>query len=131
MIWEAYYYINQLPLIKYSSIDYSYDDLPEDGLVMINIIKGDYNHLIYGMDNYWIDNNKYGMFNNTGELAELEEEQRRLNGNQEVEYIGYSNVAWSWDEQHIFLNDYQFDENIKVIKGIMLPDNIAKEIGLI
>lgn len=130
--WKAYYYFDGLPLTIYSSEDMEWSDLPKVGVVYVDIVNGNFSQRMQGMDNYWIDGFKYGMFINTGELGQIEL-QRRIAENRKVpEYTGMESVTYMWENEHIFLGDVKQDVNPSLIKeGILIPDEIAEQLGLI
>ena len=129
--WEIYYYTGSLPLIKITSQEMSWENVPINGVIKIKITKGKYSHTILGMDYYWIDNYKYGLFNATGETAIKEEKIRRKNNHQEIKYSGLNPLCYNWENEHEYLGEIYPSNNVKILNGIMIPDNEARIIGLI
>ena len=109
-----------------------WDDLPVQNVVDFTVYYGRYKHTVSGMDYYWMNGSSYGTFNATGLLAEQQEARRRENGHEQVVYEGLQAVAWMWDEKgnHIFLGEFR-PENVHVLTGVMLDDDVARKIGLI
>jgi hypothetical protein len=132
MNWVVRYYDGELPLISISSDDMEWYELPQTGVVDVFIEHGGYSHLLSGVDNYWLSGNFYGWYNNTGSLGEWEEEQRRVNGHEQVVYEGSMMMVFEWEdpEQHLVIGEY-IPENVHVISGVMLPDELARELGMI
>lgn len=133
MDFIVYYYNGSLPLTSISSDQMSFNDLPNEGVVYVDIINDGCKHRLQGMDNYWVDvdNSYYGMFNNTGELGEFEKQNREINNHQEIDYVGLSCVAYTWFDEHQFIGSFLPTGDIQIIKGIMLSDTIAKELGIL
>ena len=92
---------------------------PTEGVVNVHVWRGDKKHIMRGMDNYWIheESSTYGMFNDPDSQG----------------YEGVMSAAWSWaePEQHIRLGNTTPPAGSHVIRGIMLPDSYARELGLL
>jgi hypothetical protein len=130
--WKVRYYQGQLPLVEATSEDYSWEDLPIDNVIQMEIKKGDCTHVIGGFDNFWMSGSHYGVFNNTGSLGEYEALQRLENGHEQVYYEGAQAIMYDWDQDHINMGEIFPDTTkVHILKGVMIPDDQAREIGLI
>lgn len=115
MEWKVRYYNGSLPLDVITSDECGWDDLPKSGVVDVTVTDGKYSHTLQGMDYYWIDGNTYGMFNDDSNFDIYEGEQA---------------VAYEFsDNGHVKLK-YAYTPN-HILEGVMLPDNVAQEIGLL
>jgi hypothetical protein len=129
--WKVRYYNGTLELDEITSNDMAWEELPTSNVIEVDILKDGYRHTLRGMDNYWLSGSYYGMFNNTGSLALYEEEQRRLNGHQEVEYGGTTPITYKWETTHIKVEETVNLTLIHILSGVMVPDEHAREFGLI
>jgi len=129
--WKVKYYNGTLELDEITSKDMRWEDLPTSNVIEVDIFKDGYRHTLRGVDNYWISGSFYGMFNNTGSLALYEEEQRRLNGHQEIEYGDDYSVSYNWETEHTKLETNIDLTSVHTLSGVMIPDEHAKEFGLI
>lgn len=116
MQWVAYTYHDQLPLAMYESVHYSFLEVP-DAIAFVDII-GDNGVLrrLQGMDNYWVSDNRYGMYNDPD--------------NYNI-YEGLQAAAYSAEGLFELEIDPQPPEGAVVKRGIMIPDEHAQAIGLI
>lgn len=132
MKWVVRYYNGSLPLQEISSEDMDYNDLPKKNVVEVFVQHEKYSHTMRGMDFYWIHENFYGMFNRTGEEAKIEEQNRLEAGHEQIIYEGKNCVKWEWSDQgHLFFEDQGPPDDIHILEGIMIPDDQAKEIGIL
>lgn len=129
--WKVRYYNGTTQLEEVTSTQLSWEELPTENVIEVEITKNGYTHILRGMDNYWISGYTYGMFNNTGSLAIEEEESRNQNGHQEVIYEGDGWVEYQWETTHIRLTEQSNSPNKHTLKGVMIPDEHAKLFGLI
>jgi hypothetical protein len=129
--WKVRYYKGTTQLEEVTSTQLSWEELPTENIVDVEITNGEYTHILRGMDNYWISGSTYGMFNNTGSLAIEEEELRNQNGHQEVVYEGEEWVEYEWSDVHIRLTQQSNSPNKYILKGVMIPDEHAILFGLI
>ena len=107
------------PLVSLDGEVGAWRKAPPEGVVNVHISQGDSRHTLRGMDNYWIheESRTYGMFNDEGSEG----------------YEGVMSVAWSWEsqDQHVPLEDTTPPQGVHIIRGVMLPDEYAKELGLL
>jgi hypothetical protein len=133
LTWKVRYWdLIEEDIYEITSQELNWVDLPKFNVIDVEIVKGNKKHILKGYDNYWIDGFLYGCFNNTGELGEQEEQNRLNNGHLEVVYEGLQSATYQWENEHIFIDDYEVDKDlIYYIEGIMLPDEIAIQIGIL
>jgi hypothetical protein len=129
--WKVKYYNGTTVLDQITSLECSWEDLPTENVIEMEISNGDKLHTLGGMDNYWVSGSYYGLFNNTGSLAEEEENRRKELGHQEWKYIGESFVTYKWDDTHIKLKEQIQLDGVHILKGVMVSDEHAKVFGLI
>lgn len=129
--WKVRYYDGTTIPVEITSDEMSWEELPIENVIEVDIINGSFKHTLRGFDNYWLLGNLYGMFNNTGSLATEEERHREEAGHQEVVYEGEMEVAYSWEDSHIKLDTIPNISNVHIISGVMIPDDHAKVLGLI
>jgi len=131
MKWKIAYYSGSLPLTYTSSSQQTYEQVANDNVISITISSASYSHTLQGFDYYWISGSEYGAFNATGSLAVQEEEARREAGYQEVVYEGVMKCRYRWNTQHESLGEQDAPTACKILNGIMIPDDDAREIGLL
>lgn len=129
--WKVKYYNGGLPLFVVTSEDMEWENLPKENVVEVDIIKDVNTHTLRGFDNYWLNNNTYGMFNNIGEIGSQEEDERSKLGFQEIKYEGEQYVNYEWADKHIRVYDDIYLKGTPTLSGVMIPDEDAKKIGLI
>jgi hypothetical protein len=130
--WSVEYYNGGLPLDIITSNDCNWNDLPTDNVIYVRIHWNGYTHILCGMDYYWFDNDKtYGLFNATGQEAIDDENKRMEDGHQEVVYEGPNKFCFKFDDRHIDLGELDPFEGVHILKGVMMPDDEARLIGLI
>jgi hypothetical protein len=131
--WKVRYYNNSLPLVEVTSDEMEWNELVVDGVIEVDVINGRYMHTLSGMDYYWISGSRYGMFNETGSIAEIEANIRLNNGHEQVYYSSGSNARMlDWENEHIDMGDIFPDKDTThILKGVMITDDEAREIGLI
>jgi len=123
--------MGSLPLSGITSSEMSWEELPTENVIFIIIKKDGRTHNLYGWDNYWINGNQYGVFNNVGELG-LEEEQNRLDGGyQEVVYDGLMDIYYEWADSCVLIGEKTNKDGLHILKGVMIPDNEAQELGIL
>lgn len=131
MEWEVKYYTGSLKLHSITSKDMPWNELPTENVIFVIVKKDGMSHILHGYDNYWVNNKEYGCFNNTGELAIIEKNKRIEEGRQEIEYVGLMDCYFSWDLKSEYMGE-KYDKNgLHILKGVMIPDNEAKELGLL
>lgn len=82
------------------------------GVVWVDVVGNGWRHRLQGMDHYWIDGDRFGMFNSTDQ------------------YTGRPAVAYQATPNGVIdLGDLIPD--VEVMDGIMLPDDLARECGLL
>jgi len=128
--WKVRYYNGTLELDEITSNDMEWEELPTFNVIEVDILKDDKRHTLRGMDNYWLSGSYYGMFNNTGSIGTEEEEHRNQNGHQEVQYEGEEWVTYNWETEHIKVQT-PISTNLHILTGVMIPDEHAREFGLI
>jgi hypothetical protein len=130
--WKVRYYDTELPLVEITSNDMNWDELPVNGVIEVDVINGRYKHTLSGMDYYWISGSKYGMFNETGSVAEIEANIRLNNGHEQVYYSGSNARMLDWEGEHIDMGEiFPDNSTTHILKGVMITDDEAREIGLI
>lgn len=131
MEWIVAYYQGSLPLTYISSSQQSFETIPTDNVISLTVTSASYSHTLTGYDNYWLSGSSYGAFNNTGSLAEQEEQARLEAGYQEVTYVGLQSCKYTWETEHIFDGEISTPKNVTILTGIMIPDEEAQQIGLL
>lgn len=131
MEWIVAYYQGSLPLTYISSSQQSFETIPTDNVISLTVTSASYSHTLTGYDNYWLSGSSYGAFNNTGSLAEQEEQARLEAGYQEVTYVGLQSCKYTWETEHIFDGEISAPNNVNILTGIMIPDEEAQQIGLL
>ena len=119
--WSVdYYYQPGATIATLSRAHGPWATLPPVGVVRVHIRHGEYRHTLQGMDNYWIDEvgSLFGMFNDP-ENADW--------------YEGLQAVAWAWPRPDLCVQvaNPRPPRHARVLAGVMLPDTLAHEIGLI
>lgn len=127
--WTVTYWIDN-NLVSFSSKEYDWDSIPNKNVLWVEITDGKYVHRLLGMDNYWVSGDTYGMFNNVGDIAEIEKQLRLENNHQEIQYTGYQAVYFKWNDDSQYRVNF-IPTNIRYIEGVMIPDDKAIELGLI
>lgn len=115
MEWTAYTWHGGTGLVIWSHLYHKWTDLP-DNIAFVDVFHGDTKRRLQGMDNYWVDTECYGMFNDPDNEGIYE-------GKQEVAYCivdgqEYEMTAVPWKI-----------ENAR--QGIQMPDDVAKMHGLL
>lgn len=113
------YYVEPLPWIISTVSIPTIATVPRDGVVYVEIERDGCKQQLRGMDNYWIDveSKTFGAFNDP-ENADS--------------YEGMQAIAFRWDESgHVFIGEVTAPPSAIIVHGIMLPDDRAKEIGLL
>ena len=131
MEWTVAYYLGSLPLTYISSSQQSFDTIPTDNVISLTITSASYSHTLTGYDNYWMSGSSYGAFNNTGSLAEQEEQARLESGYQEVVYEGIQSCKYTWDTEHTFDGEIAAPNDAIILTGVMISDAEAQQIGLL
>jgi len=131
MEWEVKYYLGSLPLSSITSSEMSWENLPIENVIFVMVKKDGMIHTLKGYDNYWVNGNEYGCFNNTGQLAIDEETNRLLEGYTEIQYEGLMDCYYNWDDDCRFMGEKSDKNGLHILKGVMIPDDEARQIGLI
>lgn len=130
--WEIYYYNGSLPLVKVTSQEMSWQNVPIDGVIKIKITKNGYSQILQGMDHYWINGNEFGSFNSIGNTAIQEAKTRERKKHKEIYYSGLTAVYYNWDNNELISNKEQFPvDSTKILNGIMIPDLEAIKLGIL
>jgi len=115
--WIAYYYEGNLPLIEYHSDVWEWSSLPKTGVVYVDVFFANTRHRLQGLDNYWIDGNKFGVFN--------DKENEHI-------YEGHQSMTYKIEnDEEICTGEGYPDPSVYTIAGVMLDDNVAKEVGVV
>lgn len=115
--WEVFYYEGGLPLITRSSSENTWDDLPEDGVIWVDVHFEGKSIRMGGMDYYWVDGLSCGVFNSPENYDW---------------YEGNQILRWTWVPGENQTRDYEKpNKNVKILTGIMIPDDEAQKLGLI
>jgi hypothetical protein len=97
-----------------------WEALPTQGVVRVHLRHGEYRHTMQGMDNYWLCETcrTYGMFNDPENAAW---------------YEGQQALAWAWPtpDAHAPIANPRPPKRAHILRGVMLPDPIARELGLL
>ena len=129
--WTVQYYNGKLPLDEINSSQCSWGDLPKEGVIRVILENNNNKHILQGMDYYWLDGFRYGMYIESNvEIAKIEEDKRITSGHQETNYEGLKSIIYEWGTHHLLIGE-GIPTNIQPIRGIMVSDEIAKKIGLI
>jgi hypothetical protein len=114
MRWSVEYYDGSLPLTRVDDSDMDWNDLPVDGVVFVTVYHDGYRHQMRGYDNYWVDRDQFGCFN----------DQNSPFG------APYAGQRWMCDWNQTWTNRNP-PRNVHVLRGVMLTDDVADEIGLL
>ena len=91
-------------------------DGPYDGVTRVYISRSGNTMILAGRDTYWIYDDRFGCFNQP-------ENHRRW---------GRQQSSWRWPEgQNPQPDDAPVPDGATVWQGVMLPDNQAREVGLL
>lgn len=109
---RAEYWDGQLPLEVVDGLD-----SPTNGVTRIYVRRGAETMVLSGFDNYWVYEDRFGIFND-------EENFDWYEGNQ--------SGSWRWPAGE---NPQRIEEPMpagaKLWRGVMLPDDQAEEVGLL
>ncbi len=92
-------------------------DGPSGGVTRIYIRRGAETMILSGFDNYWIGGERFGLFNDEENFDWYEGEQ---------------SAGWCWPEgNNPRRDDLPIPDDAIMWRGVMLPDDQAKEVGLL
>lgn len=91
---------------------------PDWGIVRVRIFYGHYEHVLLGMDAYWLGEGVYGMLNDP-------ENRAWYDGAQSIAY------AWPTIDQQTPLADATPPAGVHIVRGVMLPDWQARQLGIL
>jgi hypothetical protein len=118
--WSVDYWQAGAPVSTRCRAHGSWAELPTEGVVRVHLRHGEYSHTLQGMDNYWLaeEHHTYGMFNDPENAAW---------------YEGRQAVAWAWPTPETCVSIANTDppQGAHILRGVMLPDDLAREIGLL
>ena len=117
MTWSVAYWEGRV--VFRASTDYLWSDLPTEGVLWVDVRRGGYHHRLVGMDNYWLHGDSFGVFNDPSNWA-------WYGGGPEAQY-----VAWRWVGGGSERIDPSVPEAAHVLRGVLVPDEIAWELGLL
>lgn len=117
MQWTVGYFEVDLPLVWRSSEQHSWDDLPTDGVVWVDVTRNGQTMRLSGFDNYWIHGTRFGLFNDPENWAW---------------YPGAQSLAFDWSgHDPVVLVDTFAPTTAHVLAGVLIPDEAARAIGLL
>ena len=92
-------------------------DGPTDGVTRVYLSRGDETMILSGFDNYWVHEDRFGIFNDEENFGWYEGEQ---------------SAGYRWPEgENAHRDDSPIPAGAKLWRGVMLPDDEAKEVGLL
>lgn len=115
MQWTAYTWHGGTGLVTWSHLYHKWTDVP-DNIAFVDVYYADHRRRLQGMDNYWMDVDCFGMFND-------EENAGKYEGKQ---WVAYAIV----EGQEYEMTAVPFDIR-DIRRGIQMPDDIAKIHGLL
>ena len=118
--WRVEYHQEGVGLVAVTRADWAWDRLPVEGVVRVVMQHGPYTHRLFGMDNYWLIEALaiYGLYNDP-------DNHDWYAGEQALAY------AWPTPELHVRLADADPPCGVHTLRGIMLPDDLAREYGIL
>ena len=109
---QAEYWFGQLPLEVVDGLDG-----PTNGITRIYVRRGAETMVLSGFDNYWVAGDRFGIFNDEENFDWYEGEQ---------------SAGYRWPEgENAHRDDSPIPAGAKLWRGVMLPDDEAKEVGLL
>ena len=91
-------------------------DGPKDGVTRVYVGRGGNTMVLSGRDVYWLHGDRFGCFNQP-------ENHYRW---------GHQEAAWCWPEgQNPYRDDLPIPDGATMWFGVMLPDDQAREVGLL
>lgn len=91
--------------------------LPTEGVLEVRLYLGSGHQGLRGMDNYWLHGDEFGVFNDPENFSW---------------YQGYQAVTWRLEDgSFVRYADEQPPRQARVIRGIMVDDDIAREVGIL
>jgi hypothetical protein len=88
-----------------------------DDVIYLIARVGDYEHRAHGFDAYWTAGDRYGV---------------TLDPENVVAYGGRAALAYRWDDAgHVELDDPTPPADAVFARGILVPDPVAREIGIL
>ena len=107
-------------LYRVTSDDMPWRDLPTEGVLWVDVEQGGYHHRLSGHDNYWIHGDSFGVWNDQQNWA-------WYGGGPEAQYH-----AWQWVRGGSrSVVPPIVPDSAHVIRGVLVPDEFAREIGLL
>ncbi len=118
--WRVEYHQKGVGLVVAVGACWAWNQLPAEGVVRIIVQHGPYTHELLGMDNYWLDEGLaiYGLYNDP-------ENRDWYKGEQALAY------AWPTPDLHMRLANADLPPGVHRLRGIMLPDDLAREYGIL
>jgi len=117
LTWTALYWLAG-EVVTFDSDHTRWGALPQDGLVRVHVRRGEYTHTLVGFDNYWMHGMSFGVFNDTENLA-------WYGGNPDAQAFAF---AWPKGGEVVIAPDPP--QGAHVVRGVLVPDEAAWELGL-
>lgn len=114
MKWTAYIFNGALPLVPYSSEAFSWYEVP-DLIAYVVVEFGTYSRRLQGFDLYYVTGNGYGV-KNEAENADVYE------GRQVASFVVVDGQEFE---------SVAIPESAVFRAGVMLPDDAAREVGIL
>ena len=114
MTWAVVYWRGRTRTI--TNRDMRWGDLPTENVVWVDVMRDGYRHRLQGFDNYWVHDDAFGVFNDPENAAW---------------YPGAQALAWRWTGAGSEVIAPVVPPFAHVLRGVLLPDEVARELGLL